>query len=84
MPQRVRVLEFLMPRISQHPSRHDFWVLHDRLVEAEDPFDPDEVGCVPAPEGLRRESIIRYEGMTVHYWEHPDGDVEIIYVSLPE
>ena len=84
MPQRVRVLEHVLRQVSQHGSRHDFWALHRRLEEAVDPFDRNEVGCVPALRGLHRESIIRFEGMIVRYWQHPDGDVEIIYVSLPD
>lgn len=62
MPQRVRVLEHVLRQVSQHRSRHDFWALHQRLEEAVDPFDRNEVGCVPALRGLHRESIIRFEG----------------------
>lgn len=82
MAHRVRVLDSLLPGLARHPRRSDFWALHQLLEEAADPFDYDEVGCIPVRAGLRREVFISRGGMIVVYWEHPDGDVEIVQVNF--
>lgn len=46
------------------------------------PSIPTRSAAFP-PRGARRDDH-RFEGMIVRDWQHPDGDVEIIYVSLPE
>lgn len=84
MARGVRVLESLLPEIIRHARRSEFWAIHQLLEEAADPFDANEVGCVSAWRGLRREAVINRGGVLVDYWEHPDGEVEIVHVSLPD
>lgn len=77
-------MEPLLREIMRHPRRSDFWAIHELLEEAVDPFDEDEVDCTPVIHGLHREAFINRGGVLVDYWEHPDGEVEIVYASLPE
>lgn len=87
MPQPVRVLEAVVQKLIGHPSAGTFWRIHEQLVEADDPFDPAEVDCYPIPgprQQLRREHFIHRDGVLAYYWQHPDGDVEIHDVVLPE
>lgn len=47
----------------------------------------DEVDCYEVPPALgepRREHFVLSGAMPVFHWQHPDGDVEIHDVNLPE
>jgi hypothetical protein len=85
--QHVRVLEAVVQKLVGHPCASTFWKIHEQLEDANDPFDPEEVECYPIPgarQQLRKEHFLHREAVLVYYWQHPDGDVEIHDVVLPE
>lgn len=87
MSQPVRVLGSVIQKLRGHPAASTFWKIHERLTEADDPFDPAEVDCYPIPTTrarLHREHFTHLDGVLVYYWQHPDGDVEIHDVVQPE
>lgn len=83
----MRVLEAVVRKLLGHPCASTFWKIHELLVEAADPFDSEEVDCYPVPAArrrLRREHFVHRDRVLIYYWQHPDGDVEIHDVVLPE
>ncbi len=66
-----------------HPCAHDFWEAHERLCEAKDPFDPDEIDAVPAidadlPAGSW---IMNFGSGLLTYRERENEEVEIFEVD---
>jgi hypothetical protein len=87
LSQHVRVLGAVVQKLVGHPCASTFWGIHERLEEANDPFDPEEVDCYRIPaarQRLHREHFVHRGGVLAYYWQHPDGDVEIHDVVLPE